>query len=99
MGSPNFSSFGLNSMKTCFPSMDYSVKEKILSFNKTNENYRIEVRDYSGYDDSARKLNLDITSGKVPDILDVSYGISKDALVKKGLLSYYNKILLLTYLS
>lgn len=65
--------------------MDYSVKEKILSFNKTNENYRIEVRDYSGYDDSARKLNLDITSGKVPDILDVSYGISKDALIKKGL--------------
>lgn len=66
-------------------SMDYSVKEKILSFNKTNENYRIEVRDYSGYDDSARKLNLDITSGKVPDILDVSYGVSKDALIKKGL--------------
>lgn len=66
-------------------SMDYTVKGKLLSFNKTNEKYRVEVKDYSAYEDSAKQINMDIASGKIPDILDLRFGVSKDQLVKKGL--------------
>jgi ABC-type glycerol-3-phosphate transport system substrate-binding protein len=67
--------------------LDYSVKNKILSYNKKNENYRIEVKDYSSYEDASKQLNLDLTSGDIPDILDVSYGLSLETLVKKGILT------------
>ena len=59
--------------------LNYEAREKILRFNKTNEKYRIEVRDYSQYvtgddDGSAalQKLNTEILAGTVPDILDTS---------------------------
>ncbi len=55
--------------------LDYNVRSQILAFNRSNEKYRIEVRDYSEYntqeDYSAglTKLTTEIVSGKVPDLL------------------------------
>ncbi|MDE7261967.1 MAG: extracellular solute-binding protein [Oscillospiraceae bacterium] len=51
---------------------------RILDFNKTNQTYRIEVKDYSEYrtDDNymagVQKLNTEIIAGNVPDIINVS---------------------------
>jgi len=39
------------------------VKREILKFNKTDKNYRIEVVDYSSYEDSDNQMNLDIAAG------------------------------------
>lgn len=65
-------------------SLDDNIKRKILYFNKTNENYQIEVEDYSVYGDGESRLNLDIASGNIPDILDVSKGVFRELLIKKG---------------
>lgn len=67
--------------------LDYNVKAKVLDFNKKNENYRIEVKSYSNYEDSSKQMNLDITSGHIPDIMDVSNGVPRDQYIKKGILT------------
>lgn len=65
--------------------LDHSLKDQILSFNKTNKDYRINIKSYGAYEDSAEKLKMDISSGMMPDILDVGIGISKDQMIKKGM--------------
>ncbi len=55
--------------------LDWNVRELILDFNKSNDEYRIIVEDYSQYatDDDymagLTKLTTEIVSGDVPDIL------------------------------
>lgn len=57
--------------------LDYEVREQILKFNKSNNEYRIEVKDYSIYETSEdynagiTKLNTEIVSGNVPDIIAI----------------------------
>lgn len=63
-----------------------SVKKAVLDFNKTNETYRIEVQEYSNYEDSASKLNLDMISGQVPDIISL-YQLPANMYIKKGILT------------
>lgn len=69
--------------------LDYSVRSELLKFNRMNENYRIEVRDYSEYntdeDYSAglTKLIAEIGAGAVPDIL-LTGGMPIDTLAAKG---------------
>ena len=54
---------------------DWDVRRQVVAFNKSNEEYRITVEDYSNYnteeDYSAglTRLNADIASGKVPEVL------------------------------
>lgn len=67
--------------------LNYDIKDQFLSFNKTNPNYRIEVKSYDAYEDPVEKMNMDITSGDLPDILDVSMGVSKEQMIKKGMLA------------
>ena len=62
------------------------VKREILKFNKMDDNYRIEVEDYSSYEEPLEQLNLDIIAGKIPDIIDVGF-MPKDLYIKKGFLS------------
>ena len=70
---------------------NYIAKEEILAFNQTNEEYRIEVKDYSQYGSGsdlsagALKLQTEILSGNCPDIIDLS-SIAADRLSAKGLL-------------
>ena len=59
--------------------VDPTVRHKVIDFNKTNQEYKITIRDYSSYDDlgdeaaamtgGEEALNNDIISGNVPDIL------------------------------
>ncbi len=54
---------------------DYNVRNMVLDFNKTNTEYRIKVTDYSefntdeDYTAGMTKLNTEIISGNVPDII------------------------------
>lgn len=57
--------------------LGWDMRKKIIDFNKTNDKYRIEIRDYSqmntGDDNAAglTRLNLDMAAGNGPDILDM----------------------------
>ena len=66
--------------------MDGMLSNEIIKYNKTSEDYRIEVIDYSSYEDPQKQMNLDITTGKIPDIIDANC-IPKEKYVKKGLLT------------
>lgn len=71
--------------------LDYSLRGAILSFNKTNQDCRIEVQDYSEYntqDDytaGITKLSTEIVSGKIPDIIATSQ-LPYEQYAAKGLL-------------
>ena len=71
--------------------LDWNLRNAIIQFNKTNENYRIQVTDYSEFnteDDwqaGLTKLSAEIISGIVPDILFIS-NLPYNQYVAKGLL-------------
>ena len=71
--------------------LDYDIKGQIIKFNRNNDKYRIEVKDYSEYntdDDYTQgltKLTTEIMAGNVPDIIDLS-SVSLDQLASKGIL-------------
>lgn len=77
---------------------DYNVSAAVIEFNKKNEKYRISIEDYSvyntdgenGYTVGSNKLNTDIISGKVPNILTVSDTSSFESCVAKGLFADLN---------
>ncbi len=56
--------------------LSWDMRKKIIDFNKSNDKYRIQIRDYSqlntGDDNAAgiNRLNLDMMAGNGPDILD-----------------------------
>ncbi len=72
-------------------SFGWDLRSHVVEFNKTNEEYRIVVEDYSRYNTDEdytlgqAKLNTDIASGKVPDILVITEGMPVDSYVSKGL--------------
>ncbi len=75
---------------------DTMMTNIVTKFNKSNENYRIKIKDYSEYyeyDETAEKtlnspqkqLQLDIASGNAPDMI-VSMGGIEDKLAASGYL-------------
>ncbi len=71
-------------LASVYLSMD--IKREILKFNKMDDNYRIEVIDYSSYEEPDNQMNLDIAAGKIPDIIDVAY-MPRELYIKKGFLT------------
>ena len=71
--------------------IDYDVRSHVVQFNKTNDEYRIVINDYSKYDTEddytlgATKLSTDIVSGNVPDILVLDNDMPVDSYISKGL--------------
>ena len=76
--------------------LDYNMRDKIVDFNRKNDRYRIEVRDYSEYNDYSSeneedwnagmtRLTTEIGAGSLPDILDLS-GLPLKQLAGKGYL-------------
>lgn len=55
--------------------LDYNLKKNIISFNKTNDKYRIVVKEYGtdDYETGLTQFNADLTTGKCPDIIDFSF--------------------------
>lgn len=71
---------------------DWRVRQQVIEFNKANEDYRISIVDYnslygseSDYKAAYNRLNTDIVSGKVPDLLLVDGSLPIDSYVNKGL--------------
>ena len=67
----------------------YDVKKKIIQFNKTNDAYRVEVREYSNDQAGQDRLSADIVSGNGPDIVDLSC-IDADSFIDQGILADLN---------
>lgn len=72
--------------------LDYNLRSQIVKFNKSNPDYRIVVKDYSEYatDDDYNagltKLNTELISGNVPDILVNGTVLPIGQYAAKGLL-------------
>ena len=71
-----------------------SVRGPVAHFNMTNPDYHIQVMDYGQYntsyedDTGLRKLNTEIISGIVPDILHIfEYGMPYRLYLSRGLLA------------
>lgn len=72
-------------------SLDYTVRKAIVAFNKENDNYKIEIKDYTSYDsdegtEGMDQLNTDIISGNAPDIMILDNDIPVESYIEKGVL-------------
>lgn len=71
--------------------LDYDLRNNVISFNRSNDKYRIIVSDYSIYqtDDDwnagTTRLNSDLVSGKIPDILQINESMPYDSYISKNL--------------
>lgn len=74
--------------------MGWDTRKAVLKFNRANSEYRIEIKDYSeyndyesedGYDAGVKKLTTEIMSGDVPDII-YTEGLPVAKMAAKGLL-------------
>ena len=72
--------------------LDWSLRSKIVEYNKSNDQYRIQVVDYSEYatDDDYNagitKLTTEIISGSVPDLFLTS-SLPIDKYAAKGVVA------------
>lgn len=79
--------------------ISWSLRQRVVDFNKSNEDYRIVVKDYSTYntfDDyqlGTKQLNNDIISGNMPDILIVDSGMTMDSYINKGLIADVDELI------
>ncbi len=79
--------------------LTYDIRNKVVEFNKTNENYRIAIKDYTQYDTmddtsaGLTQLNSDIISGNMPDILIVNSQMPMDSYIAKGLLANVDELI------
>lgn len=71
--------------------LDWNVRKYVVEFNKTNPDYRVRIVDYSQYNTDedytigVTRLNTDIVSGKMPDILLLSNELPVESYKAKGL--------------
>ena len=70
------------------------IKNEVLEFNKSNSQYQIEIRDYSGSTDPMAKFDADLVAGKGADII-VLDNLPIEKYESKGcltdLIPYFNK--------
>jgi len=77
--------------------MGYDMKAYVIDFNRNNLEYRIQIEDYTKYSTNEdymagiTRLNIDITSGKIPDILLLNNNIPIDSYISKGIFADINK--------
>ncbi len=79
--------------------LSYDIKEKLIEFNKNSDKYRINLVDYSSYntmDDytvGLNRMNTDIVSGDVPDILIMGNEMPVNSYIAKGIFMDLNTFL------
>lgn len=79
--------------------IDNDVRKHVVEYNKTNDSYRIRISDYSSYNTDEdymagqNKLNTDIISGSMPDILILSTDMPIQSYISKGLLADFNQFI------
>ena len=74
--------------------LDWNMRDAIVKFNRASNTHRIVVRDYSEYntDDDytagIQKLNTEMLSGKLPDMIDINtYSMPIEQYAAKGFLA------------
>jgi len=76
--------------------LDSTIRSHIVAFNKASDTYKISIDDYSKYDTAddytagTTKLNTDIISGKVPDIMILNNQLPTKTYMEKGLFEDLN---------
>ncbi|MDE6709958.1 MAG: extracellular solute-binding protein, partial [Oscillospiraceae bacterium] len=68
--------------------LDIGVKRQVLEFNKNNLEYEIELTCYGDdmdWQDAISKMNNDMISGNLPDILLINSNLPVDSYISKGL--------------
>lgn len=65
--------------------VDDEIKKAAMDFNKNNDKYQIEFKDYSNEEDSETKMNADIIAGNIADIICLS-NLPAEQYVAKGIL-------------
>lgn len=68
--------------------LDIGIKRQVLEFNKNNQEYEIELTCYAddmNYEDAISKMNNDMISGNLPDILVINSNLPIDSYISKGL--------------
>lgn len=79
--------------------LDGTVRKDVLEFNKTNDEYRIVITDYSvfnteeDWEAGSKKFNSDIASGQGPDIVISDNAAKLRSYAAKGLFADLNKFL------
>ncbi len=72
--------------------VDYRVRQQVVAFNKSSNEYRVKILDYSQYnseDDYSAgltKLNTDIVSGNTPDLMLLDVSMPSESYISKGVL-------------
>ena len=72
--------------------LNLDIKRQILEFNKNSLEYEIELTSYddyamNSYDDAITRINNDMISGNLPDIIVLSDSMPTDSYIAKGLLA------------
>lgn len=76
--------------------VDRDIQQRVIEFNRGSQEYRITIKDYSeynSYDDyeaGRTKLNNDIVTGNMPDILVASSNLPIENYIAKGWLADIN---------
>ena len=79
--------------------LDSDVKKQVVKFNKESTSYRIKLIDYSEYNTEEdytiglNRLNSDIASGNVPDIILLQDGMPIDSYMAKGVFADYYELM------
>ncbi len=80
--------------------LDYQLRKYIINYNRTNTMYRVTVTDYSvyntpeDYNAGATKLNNDILTGNIPDIIVFDgYSNQMNNFIAKGLMADIGKLM------
>lgn len=79
--------------------IDYDMKNRVFQFNKSNDQYRVVVKEYEQYNTTEdyqagyTQLNNDIISGNMPDILIATESLPLDKYIEKGLLADVGKLI------
>ncbi len=72
--------------------MDYDMQEKVIKFNRTNEEYRINIKtyvndDFSNYEEARTQFQADVAAGTAGDFFMADGNINVDNLIAKGALA------------
>ena len=74
--------------------LDWNMRDAIVKFNRASNTHRIVVRDYSEYNTDndynagIQKLNTEMLSGKLPDMIDINtYSMPIEQYAAKGFLT------------
>lgn len=75
------------------------IKSRVIEFNKSSSEYRIVTKEYNSYnttddfDAGTTKLNNDIITGNMPDILVADSSLPIENYISKGLIANVDKLI------